>query len=107
MTLTSQQRKLILSGANVRRINMPITVISESTDAPVVCGTKWHYTTKGGKPIMYPSAYMRRGSSNMVYHPSTLRVEVGEWWISQREALAKDAYVPNIDLRHPLEVPCR
>jgi len=43
---------------------------------PCIFGTGYHWTTRGGSPIRHPSAYARSGWSNMVYHASTIRIEV-------------------------------
>jgi hypothetical protein len=44
---------------------------------------RWHHETRGGTWVRYPSAYRRRGWSNLVYVCSTLTVYVGEEWLKQ------------------------
>lgn len=55
--------------------NCPVVVVAGIT-APRIAGESWHYRTRGGTLVHYPSAYARRGWSNLVYHASTLRVEI-------------------------------
>lgn len=55
--------------------------------APAVDGQRrtWHYETTGGDHIRHPSAYAKRGWSNMVYCPAEwLRVRVGIGWLASR-----------------------
>jgi len=47
---------------------------------PVLRGRSFHYETRGGRKIYHPSAYSKRGWSNMRYVPSTICIEVGENW---------------------------
>ncbi|CAM6053500.1 unnamed protein product [Sphagnum tenellum] len=60
----------------------PFEIIAGIAMAPRLRGTSYHYTTRTGIPIHYPSAYSRCGWSSMVYHNSTRRVEVGEDWLN-------------------------
>lgn len=62
------------------RANMPVDVVDGNKE-PTLVGKGWHYRTCGGNYIRYPSAYSTIGWSNMVYWPSTLRVEVGRDWL--------------------------
>ena len=58
---------------------------------PTLKGESHHYETMGGSRIYHPSAYSKRGWSNMRYVHSTLRVEVGFEWLQgacRRAALA-------------------
>jgi hypothetical protein len=64
------------------RNNAPIEVIPSSDQAPKVIGQSWHYETAGGARIWHPSAYSKRGWSNMRYCHSTVRVTVGELYIA-------------------------
>jgi hypothetical protein len=50
------------------RISIPHTDYSNSHS--------WYYATKGGIVINHPSAYSRRGFSNMVYHAAHCQVNV-------------------------------
>jgi len=63
--------------------SIPVVVVS-GTKAPKLCGESYHYTTKTGLPIYHPNAYSKKGFSSMVYHCSTLRVEVGVRWLDRR-----------------------
>ena len=52
--------------------------------------TKYHYTTKTGKPIRYPSAYSKKGWSSMVYHSAQyFTVTVGLRWIAHSQAIGQ------------------
>jgi hypothetical protein len=62
--------------------NRPVEIVAGLAE-PSYVGERAHHTTRGGEPIAYPSAYSRKGWSNMIYHRSTLRIIVGSWWISQ------------------------
>lgn len=64
------------------RFNMPVDVI-EGDFPPQVTGESHCYKTRGGKPIYYPSAYSKKGWSNMVYHNSTISIEVGSDWLKR------------------------
>ena len=66
-----------LAGA---RNNTPVKII-EGESPPELKGNPSHYTTKTGRIIYHPSAYSKTGWSNMIYHASTLRVEVGREWL--------------------------
>lgn len=66
---------------------MPVGVVTGEA-SPKVTGTSFHYKTRGGRRIYHPSAYAKRGWSNMVYCPSTLSVEVGQDWLIKNLKLA-------------------
>lgn len=51
-------------------------VLIPGDNPPKLVGESFHFTTPGGRPVRYPNAY-RRAYGKPVYHPSTLRVEVG------------------------------
>lgn len=72
--------KRIVRQAAAARSNCPIEVVPGDA-APRLVGTRPHHRTKGGDVIQHPSAYSRRGWSNMVYMPSTVRVVVGQQWV--------------------------
>jgi len=55
---------------------VPIVRIAGDS-APVVTGSRGGYFTLGGTRINYPSAYSRRGFSNMVYRSDTRVITVG------------------------------
>jgi hypothetical protein len=65
----------------------PVRIVAGAL-APEVRGESYHWTTPGGAPVRYPSAYSR-AFGRPVYHASTLRVVVGEDWrptVSARDA---------------------
>lgn len=66
-------------GFNVRA---QITVIAGDA-APVKTGRSYHWTTKTGIPVRYPSAYSR-AYGNPIYHASTIGVTVGAEWVAAR-----------------------
>jgi hypothetical protein len=57
----------------------PVQIIAGNA-SPVEAGDGGRYLTRGGTEIRFPSAYRKKGRSNMVYHPSTSRVVVGANW---------------------------
>lgn len=61
--------------------NTRIALCASPDVAPRYLGSGWRYETKGGTPIVHPSAYSKHGWSNMVYVYSTLRIELGSAWI--------------------------
>jgi hypothetical protein len=60
-------------------------VICDGNMKPRLVGNKSCYRTKGGTLIQYPSAYREKGRSNMVYYPSSMRIEVGKDFIKELE----------------------
>lgn len=58
-------------------------IVLDGNFEPVLKGSKHHYKTKAGEIIKNPKAYRKIGWKNMIYCPSTLRVEVGKDWIAQ------------------------
>jgi hypothetical protein len=80
MNLTPSARTLIRKLADADgQHRYPVDVI-QGDDAPALTGRGWYYTTKTGRPVYHPSAYMK-AYGKPVYHASTRRVEVGEGWI--------------------------
>lgn len=69
-------RRAVSAPANCR-----IEVVAGDA-APTLAGEGWHWSTKGGRRINFPSAYSRKGYSNMVYVASTRRVVVGSEWLA-------------------------
>lgn len=55
-------------------------VLVDGCSAPRVIGERGGHFTRGGARILHPSAYSRRGWSNMIYQTSSLRVQVGRDW---------------------------
>jgi hypothetical protein len=60
-----------------------VVVVSgkKSHVGPMLVGRGYHWETKGGRDVRHPSAYSKKGWSNLVYCHSTLRVEVGNKWL--------------------------
>jgi hypothetical protein len=83
MELSKEAKRAVRLAAGVRRTNTPVVLIEGSDAAPTLKGHGWHWATRGGTYIAHPSSYMTKGWSNMVYHNSTLRVEVGEVWVAR------------------------
>lgn len=54
--------------------NVPIIVGDVSE--PRLTGSNGGWFTKGGDPIRHPSAYAKRGRSNMIYRRSTLKITI-------------------------------
>ena len=68
-------RKLTNTHSNVK------IVFVKGEQEPELKGEGFHYTTRTGIPVRYPTAYAKVGWSSLVYHPSTLRLEVGMDWL--------------------------
>ena len=81
LTLSIVERRAMRDAADLDPHDHPPVVVVEGDDAPRLTGQGAHYETKGGTWIRYPSAYGRKGRSNMVYCASTRRVEVGAGWL--------------------------
>lgn len=79
-------KSLIIARRAARQAaNAPANCRIEVVDgaaAPTLAGQGWHWQTKGGRRINYPSAYSKKGYSNMVYVASTRRVVVGREWLA-------------------------
>ena len=56
-------------------------ILTDGDYAPTVSGTRGGFYTRGGTPIAHPSAYAKKGFSNMVYHTSTRQIHVGAMWL--------------------------
>ena len=54
---------------------------------PRLEGEESRYETRGGQRISHPSAYSRRGWSNMIYRSSTKRIIVGLKWIKKNSVI--------------------
>jgi hypothetical protein len=57
----------------------PVEIVAGDA-APKEQGMGFCWRTRGGDLIRYPSAYSRKGRSNMIYCPSECRVVVGADW---------------------------
>lgn len=78
---TKTERLAARRAAGLDRHDHPPVVVRPGGAAPTVAGCQWHYRTRGGNWIDNPNAYARKGWSNMIYCPSTRRVEVGADWL--------------------------
>jgi hypothetical protein len=64
------------------RSNRPVQIIA-GNQPPKFTGESGYFCTNGGQRIYHPSAYRRKGFSNMFYCHSTLKIEVGKQWLSR------------------------
>lgn len=69
------------AGLDAAQDRTPVEVVP-GTSPPLYEGSGWHYETRGGRVISSPSAYSKRGWSNMIYCASTARVVVGATWLA-------------------------
>lgn len=60
------------------QFNVPnnVPVYEEDVPEPKIVGSRGGWFTRGGKPIHFPSAYSKKGRSNMVYQCSTRTIIV-------------------------------
>lgn len=72
-------RRAIRDAAGARR-HRPIVVVA-GAEPPATTGKSGGWYTLGGTPIMYASAYRKKGWSNMTYVCSSRRVSVGADWL--------------------------
>lgn len=73
----SNLRKAVTNHATV-----PVVVVAGRL-APKLLGHSSYYATASGVAIRFPNAY-RRTYRHPIYHPSTIRVEVGAAWVVKR-----------------------
>lgn len=71
------ERDPIETFANCIRID----IVSNGPLAPRIVGDRWCFRTMGGTVIQHPSAYRKKGFSNMMYDSDSRRCEVGAQWI--------------------------
>jgi hypothetical protein len=77
--LETIQRELSLS-----EIRAPLHIdISNTYNKPDLLGSSGGHFTRGGERVRYPSAYGRKGWSNMHYVRSSVRLVVPYRWIDQ------------------------
>jgi hypothetical protein len=84
MELSRELRRIVRRIAGIGRYGwtgIPVEVV-DGSNPPRVAGDYWHYETRGGRRIYHPTAYSKKGWSNMVYVHSTRRVEVGKDWLN-------------------------
>jgi hypothetical protein len=79
----AQQYRAWLRAQALAPRHVPVYVVDGSA-APVLTGEGYHYETRGGSRVYHPSAYAKRGWSNLVYCSSTISVEVGREWLAAK-----------------------
>lgn len=72
-------KRLIRDCAGARN-NCRINIVL-GKQSPKLDGKKSHYTNISGEIIYHPNAYAKKGRRSMVYHSSTVRVDVGAEWL--------------------------
>ena len=65
---------------NGRAEGIPVKVVNHPESG--VVGDRGGFFTRGGTRISHPSAYSKKGWSNMVYHCSSRAVEVSESYVA-------------------------
>lgn len=81
---TSRQRTKVREVLGLRTTTtIPVRVIPGGALAPRLVGRRGGHYTRGGSRVYHPSAYSRKGWSNLVYRTSTRRIYVGERWIAE------------------------
>lgn len=80
----SQIRRMVREYLGVGKCNQIPVGITEPFQFPKLTGERGGYFTRGGVRITYPSAYGRKGRSNMVYRRDTRIITVGQPWIEIR-----------------------
>lgn len=93
-TLSAAARRIAREEARASNATCPVEVIPGDS-APREVGKAAYYTTAGGKPVYHPNAY-RRAWGKCVRHCSTIRVEVGEEWISEHVGQATAAELARV-----------
>lgn len=83
--LSLSQRREIRNAAHAEWANVAVVVVA-GAKAPEFVGEGFHYETMGGTRVRHPSAYAKKGWSNLRYVCSTYRVEVGAEWVAARFA---------------------
>ena len=81
-------------------------IVTAGNSAPFIAGEYGNWTTRGGTPVRYPSAYAKVGWSNLVYTCSTIDLRVGfEWLRANMPSVAIDyARSRGIVTRHKIRV---
>lgn len=82
---TSKQRTFVREQVGEGKTTcIPVFVIPASYQKPVLSGSRGGFFTSGGTRISHPSAYSKKGWSNMIYHRSTLSISVGSEWLKSQ-----------------------
>jgi hypothetical protein len=76
-TLTPKARTAIRLAAGCSKTDRCPVIVTRGSKPPRLLGESFYHETKGGTRIAHPSAYSKRGWSNMTYVASTLCVKVG------------------------------
>ena len=71
--ILSRKRRLIREKFGVSN-SVPV-IFEENIEKPTIEGYRGGWYTKGGARIRYPSAYSKKGMSNMVYKKSTFLIK--------------------------------
>jgi hypothetical protein len=79
---TSKQRAALRRTLGIRNQAVPVILLIGGSLSPHVTGSRGGHFTRGGSRIYHPSAYSRRGWSNMVYRCDTRRIYVGQRWLA-------------------------
>lgn len=74
--IRNSKSKYIYTGAPI--------FIKDGNTPPYFKGNTFRYETKTGKPVYYPSAYMKAWGKP-IYIPSTRHIVVGKEWLRQLE----------------------
>jgi hypothetical protein len=64
--------------------SVPVYVEDKSLKPPEYGGRSYHWETNGGRTIWHPSAYSKKGWSNMKYVASTRHILVGKDWLVKK-----------------------
>ena len=79
--MTPKQRTKCRSLCGVDKIiSIPVELIKGYYE-PFIIGEAGGHFTRGGNKIRYPSAYSKKGCSNMIYRTSTRKILVGQDWV--------------------------
>lgn len=80
--MNSKQRTIIRRRFGVHRnTSIPVKIVPTSLMPPLFVGSPGGWYTRGGRKIFYPSAYAKKGWSNMMYICSSEEIWVGERWL--------------------------
>lgn len=77
--MNTEIRKAILQAVSVKQTNIRIE-LKDGSDAPILEGRTYYYTTPSGILIRFPNAY-RSKFGRIVYNKSTRRIVVGSEWV--------------------------
>lgn len=81
LSITTRRMVRVEAGAGSRT---PVRVV-DGDSPPTLAGERGYHTTRSGRTVVrHPNAYRRAGGWYVVYHASTIRVEVGAGWLTDR-----------------------